>query len=39
MPKASFVHVIDGEITQKGKFHSRFLVKQEKYKDQATLQI
>lgn len=24
MPKASFVHVIDGEITQNGKFHSRF---------------
>lgn len=28
----------DGEITQTGKFHFNFLVKQEKYKEQANLQ-
>lgn len=40
LPKASFVCVIDGEITQNGKFHSRyFLVKQDEHKDWANLQI
>lgn len=29
-PKTSFVHVIDGEITQNGKFHSRFFGKARK---------
>lgn len=30
MPKASFVHLIDGAITQNGKFHSRFFGKARK---------